>query len=114
MIGRIWHGWTKPENADGYEQLLKKEILPGIADKKAPGYKGIQLLRRPIDNKEVEFVTIMWFDSWEAVKQFSGEDYERAYVPRRREMCWQGSTSVHSITSSGNGSTTSTSFCFRQ
>jgi heme-degrading monooxygenase HmoA len=83
VIGRIWHGWTKPENADGYERLLKHEILPGIADKKVPGYKGIQLLRRPIDKEEVEFVTIMWFDSWEAVKQFSGEDYERAYVPSK-------------------------------
>lgn len=81
MIGRIWHGWTKTENADKYEQLLKNEIFPGIAAKNVPGYKGIQLFRRPVDNDEVEFITIMWFDSWEAVKQFAGEDYERAYVP---------------------------------
>ena len=87
MIGRVWHGWTKPENADHYEQLLKEEIFPGIADKKGPGYRGIQLFRRPIDNEEVEFVTIMWFDSLEAVKQFSGEDYEHAYVPpKAREV----------------------------
>ena len=81
MIGRIWHGWTTPQNADKYERLLKEEIFSGIADKKDPGYKGIQLFRRPLDNDEVEFVTIMWFDSWDAVKQFAGEDYERAYVP---------------------------------
>lgn len=31
MFGRIWHGWTKPENADNYERLLKEEIFPGIA-----------------------------------------------------------------------------------
>jgi heme-degrading monooxygenase HmoA len=82
VIGRIWHGWTKPENADRYERLLKEEIFPGIADKKVPGYKGIQLLRSPLD-EEVEFVTIMWFDSWEAVKRFAGENYERAYVPQK-------------------------------
>jgi antibiotic biosynthesis monooxygenase (ABM) superfamily enzyme len=81
MIGRIWHGWTTPQNADKYERLLKEEIFSGIADRKVPGYKGIQLFRRPLDNDEVEFVTIMWFDSWDAVKQFAGEDYERAYVP---------------------------------
>ena len=81
MIGRIWHGWTTPENADRYERLLKEEIFPGIAGKGVPGYRGIQLLRRPIDTGEVEFVTIMLFDSWEAVKRFSGEDHERAYVP---------------------------------
>jgi heme-degrading monooxygenase HmoA len=83
MIVRIWHGWTKSENADRYEWLLKEEIFPGIADKRVPGYRGIQLFRRSIDNDEVEFVTIMWFDSWEAVKQFAGEDYERAYVPSK-------------------------------
>jgi hypothetical protein len=25
----------------------------------------------------------MWFASWEAVKQFAGENYERAYVPSK-------------------------------
>jgi heme-degrading monooxygenase HmoA len=83
MIGRIWHGWTRPENADEYERLLKEEIFPGIAEKNVSGYRGIQLFRRPVDDGEVEFVTIMRFDSWEAVKRFSGEDYERAYVPSK-------------------------------
>ena len=63
MIGRIWHGWTRPENAARYERLLKEEIFPGIAEKEVPGYRGIQLLRGPIDDGEVEFVTIMRFDS---------------------------------------------------
>ncbi len=82
MIGRIWHGWTSPENADTYERLLKEEIFPGIAAKGVSGYRGIQLFRRPLeDGDEVEFITIMWFDSLDAVKEFAGEDYERAYVP---------------------------------
>jgi heme-degrading monooxygenase HmoA len=80
MVGRIWHGWTTPENADVYETLLKTEIFPGIAAKEVQGYQGIQLLRRPL-GEEVEFVTIMWFESWEAVKAFAGEEYEQAYVP---------------------------------
>ena len=87
MVGRIWHGWTKPENGDRYERLLKEEIFPGIAAKKVSGYRGIQLFRRALDNEEVEFVTIMWFDSWEAVKRFAGEDHELAYVPpKAREV----------------------------
>ena len=86
MIGRIWHGWTTPENADIYENLLKTEIFPGIASKNVLGYRGIQLFRRPL-NGEVEFITIMRFDSWETVKQFAGEDYETAYVPpKAREV----------------------------
>jgi heme-degrading monooxygenase HmoA len=85
MIRRIWHGWTKRENADAYEQLLREEVLPGIH--RVPGFKGAQLLRRDAPSKdahskdEVEFVTITLFDSLEAVKEFAGEDYEVAVVP---------------------------------
>ncbi len=80
MISRIWHGWTTPANADTYEELLKSEIFVGIGNRKIPGYQGIQLFRRNVDN-EVEFTTVMWFDSLEAVKIFAGEDYEAAVVP---------------------------------
>ncbi len=80
MISRIWHGWTTPANADAYEALLKDEIFVGIANREIPGYRGIQLLRRDVGG-EVEFITIMWFDSLEAVRTFAGEDYERSVVP---------------------------------
>jgi heme-degrading monooxygenase HmoA len=75
MIGRIGRGRTEPENADGNERLLKEEIFPGISKNNVPGYRGIHLLRRPVDDGEVKFVMIMRFDPWEAVKRFSGEDY---------------------------------------
>jgi heme-degrading monooxygenase HmoA len=80
MISRIWHGWTKPENADAYEALLRSEIFQGIARRSIQGYRGIHLLRRDVAD-EVEFVTIMWFESLEAVRVFAGDDYEVAVVP---------------------------------
>jgi antibiotic biosynthesis monooxygenase (ABM) superfamily enzyme len=80
MISRIWHGWTVPANADAYEALLKSEIFTGIQSRNIPGYRGIHLLRRDAGD-EVEFITIMWFDSLEAVRIFAGEDYEAAVVP---------------------------------
>ena len=80
MIGRLWHGWTTLTNAEAYESLLKSEIFTGIRDRQIDGFKGIQLFQRNLD-EEVEFVTIMWFDSIEAVKAFAGEDYEAAVVP---------------------------------
>ena len=80
MINRIWHGWTTPENADRYEALLEEEIFVGIRNMEMAGYRGIRLLRRPVGD-EVEFVTIMTFDSLEDVKGFVGEDYEVCYVP---------------------------------
>ncbi len=80
MISRIWHGWTTPANADAYEELLKHEVFVGIKGRKIPGFQSIQLFRRPLDS-EVEFVTIMWFDSLDSVRIFAGEDYEACVVP---------------------------------
>jgi antibiotic biosynthesis monooxygenase (ABM) superfamily enzyme len=80
VILRLWHGWTRPENAEAYERLLKSEVFPGILAKAIPGFRGIELLRRPA-GEEVEFVTLMRFDALENVKAFVGEDHEVAYVP---------------------------------
>jgi heme-degrading monooxygenase HmoA len=80
MISRLWHGYTTPENADPYESLLKSEIFRAIQDRQIAGYQGIHLLRRNVGD-EVEFITIMWFDSMKAVRTFAGEEYELAVVP---------------------------------
>ena len=80
MISRIWHGYTTPEDADTYEQLLRDEIFTGIAGRNIEGFREIQLFRRPAEG-EVEFVTVMWFDSLDAVRTFAGSDYELAVVP---------------------------------
>ena len=80
MISRVWHGWTTAENADTYEALLRSEIFPGIIAKKIAGFERIELFRRGL-GAEVEFMTVMWFTSLEAVKAFAGEDHEMAYVP---------------------------------
>jgi heme-degrading monooxygenase HmoA len=80
VIARIWHGYTGHENADAYERLLKNEIFAGIEGRKIPGYRGIRLLRRDV-GAEVEFVTLMWFDSTDSVREFAGDDYEKAVVP---------------------------------
>jgi heme-degrading monooxygenase HmoA len=82
MISRVWHGWTTPANADAYEALLKSEIFTGIRDRQIAGYRGIHLFRRNLDD-EVEFITVMWFDTIEAVRTFAGEDYEVAVVPQK-------------------------------
>ena len=80
MIARIWHGWTTSANADAYEKLLRTEIFEGIESRRIHGFHGIDLLRRD-QAQEVEFVTIMWFESLDAVRTFSGNDYELAVVP---------------------------------
>jgi heme-degrading monooxygenase HmoA len=80
MISRVWHGYTTLDNAQRYEDLLRQEIFVGIRDRHIPGFREIQLMRRPLE-AEVEFVTIMWFDSMDAVVAFAGPDHEVSVVP---------------------------------
>ena len=56
MISRIWHGWTTVENADAYQRIVSTEVLPGIAARQIPGFRGYHLLRRPLGD-EIEFMT---------------------------------------------------------
>lgn len=79
MITRIWHGYTMYENASVYEIMLKEEIFSGIKKKNIKGFIDIQLLVRKM-HSEVEFVTIMRFDSLNSVKEFAGDDYEKAVI----------------------------------
>ncbi len=79
-VKRVWHGWTTHGNADAYQTLLNAEVFPGIEAKNIPGYRSIELLRRELPD-EVEFITIMTFDSLQCVVDFQGEDYTRSYVP---------------------------------
>jgi len=78
MIARIWHGYTKPENANAYADLLRTKILPGIH--RVRGYKGAYLLRRR-RAVEVEFLTLTVWESMDAVAEFAGAESSHAVVP---------------------------------
>ncbi|HEY1943831.1 MAG TPA: SRPBCC family protein [Roseiarcus sp.] len=93
-IARIWRGVAKPENADAYEAMLKPEPLPGIG--RAPGYQGSYVLKRSI-GEEIEFVTILLWESIEAIRAAAGADYETAIVPeaRRRYLKRYDPTAAH-------------------
>jgi antibiotic biosynthesis monooxygenase (ABM) superfamily enzyme len=79
MIARIWHGWTKPADAKAYEQMLRDEIFPSIAARKIKGYGGAELFICD-DGDEVEFVTLLRFDSMHAVKEFAGPDASKPVI----------------------------------
>src|SRR6059036_652321 len=81
MIARVWHGYTKPENADAYESMLKPEPLPGLG--KVQGYRGSYVLRRN-SGTEVEFITILLWESIDAIRAVAGPNYEIAVVPEER------------------------------
>lgn len=78
MIARIWHGWTKRADAKTYENMLRDEILPSIA-RNIKGYRGAELFIRE-DGDEMEFVTLLRFDSMDAVKEFAGSDETKPVI----------------------------------
>lgn len=93
MIARHWRGWTKPENADAYETLLKTQVLPGLV--KIAGYRGGHILRGDTAD-EVEFVVINLFDTIDAVRVFAGPDYATAvFEPEARLLLSRIETMAH-------------------
>ena len=94
MIARVWHGSTRPEHADAYEAMLKPELLPGIS--KAQGYRGSFLLRRNAA-AEVEFITILLFDSIDDIRAVAGPDYETSIIPddRRKYLSRHDEKAAH-------------------
>jgi len=84
MIARIWHGWTKPENATAYEDMLRDEIFPSIAARNIKGYRGAELFIYK-NGAEVEFMTLLRFDSMEAVKEFAGADESKPVIYPKAE-----------------------------
>jgi len=84
VIARLWHGWTSRGNAEPYERFLREQMFPSM--QRVPGFLGAELLRRDAGN-EIAFVTITRFESYDAVRAFAGDDYERAVIePEAREL----------------------------
>ena len=85
MIARIWHGWTKPgENAKTYEEMLRHEIFPSITSRNIKGYRGAELFMNE-DGDEIEFVTLLRFDSMDAAKEFAGKDESKPVIYPKAE-----------------------------
>lgn len=103
MVARLWHGYCSTrEHADAYEAMLKPELLPGISTKK--GYRGSHLLRRDLGH-EIEFITILFFDSLADIKALTGPDCETAVIPqeRKQHLSRFDATAAHYDVPSTNG-----------
>ena len=81
MMAGIWHAYTTSTNAHDYEATLKSDVLPGI--KEVRGYLCSYILRRS-SGDEVEFGTVLLWESLDALRAFAGPDYELAIVLAER------------------------------
>ena len=94
MIVRMWKGWTSTENAKQYEELFTNIIIPRVTNG-VEGYIKTNLLKCEMGS-EVQFTTMFWFSSMEAVKQFAGEHFQNAVVPKEvRELMTRFEDTVH-------------------
>jgi len=60
------------------------EIFPSIAARNIKGYCGAELFIRD-DGDEVEFVTLLRFDSMNAVREFAGADEGKPVIYSKAE-----------------------------
>ena len=79
-IIRTWKGWTTPENAPVYENMLINEVFPEVKKKGVNGLEKVSISTSEKEN-EVEFFLVLHFDSLDSVKAFAGDNYETAYIP---------------------------------
>jgi heme-degrading monooxygenase HmoA len=77
MIARVWHGSTRPADADRYVAHLRQNVVPELRG--IEGFRGLQLLRRARGDRVDFIVTTMW-ESVEAIARFAGTDPEMAVV----------------------------------
>lgn len=77
MIARVWHGTTKPGDADRYVRHLRQSVIPELHA--IDGFRGVQLLRRARGDR-VDFTVITTWASLEAIVRFAGADAEAAVI----------------------------------
>ena len=75
MIARIWHGRTKAEDYEAYTAFLKQQAIPDYRE--TEGFVRLVFLRN-IKGEEGHFMLITFWENLEVVKNFAGEDYEKA------------------------------------
>ena len=75
MIVRIWHGRTKKIDAEAYREFV---IKTGIMDyQSVKGNLGAQVWQKP-EGYITHIWTISWWEDFESIKAFAGEDMEKA------------------------------------
>lgn len=79
MIARMWRGRTDRARADAYEDFLRRTAYPDYGG--VPGNRGWHLLRLDEDG-QVEFVFVSYWDDFDAVRRYAGDEPDRPkYYP---------------------------------
>lgn len=77
MIARVWHGVVPMEKADGYARYLTDSELGVRAYRAIRGNRGVSLLQRA-EGERTHFLLVSYWESPEAVREYTGPDMDRA------------------------------------
>lgn len=75
MVARIWRGWTLRDDAAAYAAYVHQTGIAGY--RATPGNQGAWVLQRVVGDR-VEILTLSFWDSLDAIREFAGDDVERA------------------------------------
>lgn len=79
MIARIWHGRTSAEKFEEYTAFLTQVAIPDYQG--TAGFIRLSFLRQ-LKEEEGDFLLITYWENLEVIRNFAGEDYEKAkYYP---------------------------------
>lgn len=82
-IARMWHGVVPGDKSEEYLKYLKET---GIKDyRETKGNLGARIFRRN-EKGMTHFLLLTFWDSYDSIRKFAGDDFERArYYPEDEE-----------------------------
>jgi heme-degrading monooxygenase HmoA len=76
VIARIWRGWVRTPDRAAYVDYIERT---GMAEyRRTAGNQGAWMLARDLGDGRTEIVTFSFWASREAIREFAGDDIERA------------------------------------
>ena len=84
MIVRMWHGRVPTSKATAYRKFTNERAIPDYQS--VEGNISVQVLERT-EGDITHFITLTFWESLEAIKDFAGEDAEVAkYYPEDKDF----------------------------
>lgn len=84
MISRMWHGKVLTSKAKAYRDFLNTKAIPDY--QATAGNIEVCILER-LEGDITHFITLTFWESLDAIKDFAGEDIEVAkYYPEDKEF----------------------------
>ena len=75
MIVRMWHGMVLVSKAEAYRDFLNERAIPDY--RSVEGNIGVYILERR-EEDVAHFITLTFWESLEAIREFAGDDIEAA------------------------------------